>query len=243
MDFHSYSARWINCSRVFGCGGLKTDSSNQVQVCSIRFRPGEFSDPSFQTFISFSSICPMVVRAAVWHVAPSELSTAISQGKLSAIYYLRVKGELRHHSDVHLQFHHEEWFKIRLPYWLMPPATMIFIRNFRRIIGLIIERLLVRIRLFWRDDNEVLTNFLSVYPSQPVISAIGEPPCPAAWRTWNFDRMISLGFLVVICEEPNSLIIDLGTSATLLVGCANSNILQKLALNEFTGMQTVDDWL
>ena len=33
-------------------------------------------------------------------------------------------------------------------------------------------------------------------------------------RTWNSDRTISLGFVMVICEEPNSLIIDLGTNAT-----------------------------
>ena len=35
------------------------------------------------------------------------------------------------------------------------------------------------------------------------------------------------------CEDPNSLIIALGTSVTLLVGIANSTMLQKSAQNEF----------
>ena len=85
-----FRARWIICSGAFGCLGLETDSSGEIQVCSFGFRSREF--PGF--FISHSSSCPLVVRA-VWHVAPSELSTAISrQGKLSAIHCLRVKGEL-----------------------------------------------------------------------------------------------------------------------------------------------------
>ena len=117
----------------------------------------------------------------------------------------------------------------------MPPTTMTVKKNFGGIIDLITEGLLVRIRLFWRDNNEALTNFLCLRVTTNNLGNTREtmPRRMHYLDIWANDfTWLRHGDLWKARFTHNRLRTRVGRN---IGGCTNSKMSQKLAqMNSYT---------